>query len=188
MFLLKKDPPGISFSPNGPQLGNQGGVNFTSCLWKVIMKIEAKSHTNGFLINPTTILFHLSVQSGIRGVSISITLISKYGIMTNMIKVYNPAWQDWARAKNGKKCKKVKRTKIPPGELGSGLERAYSKWFFIIIKGYNIRKLIFTLVLVIWDPKAYNKLKKKHSGGGSLWEASVCPRVEKLEEYPSLFV
>ena len=55
------------------------------------MKIEAEEHTIGFLINPTTILFHLSVQSRIRGVSISITLILKYGIMRNMIKVYNPA-------------------------------------------------------------------------------------------------
>ena len=42
--------------------------------------------------------------------------------------------------------------------MGSELERAYSKWFFFIIKGYNIIKLICTLVLVIWDPKAYNKL------------------------------
>ena len=58
------------------------------------MKIESEIHNTGFLISPTTILFDLSVQSRIRGVNISITLISKYGIMKNMIKVYNHAQQD----------------------------------------------------------------------------------------------
>ena len=43
MFLLKRDPPGISFGPSGPQLGNQGGVNFTAFLWKVTMKMEGKN-------------------------------------------------------------------------------------------------------------------------------------------------
>ena len=91
MFLLKKDPPGISFGRSGTQSRNQGGVNFIAYLRKVTMKIDAKTHTTGFIINPTTFVFHLLVQLGICGVSISITLISKYGIMTNMIKAYNPA-------------------------------------------------------------------------------------------------
>ena len=72
--------------------------------------------------------------------------------------------------KNGKKCKKVKRMRISPGGMGSGLERAYSKWFFII-KGYNINKLIFTLVLVIQDPKAYNKLTTSLKGSTAVGEA-----------------
>ena len=74
-----------------------------------------------------------------------------------------------------------------------GLEEpTRSDYFINIIKGYNIRKLIFTLVLVIWDPKAYNKLTtsliRKHSSGGSLREAPVRPRVGKRAESPSLFV
>ena len=36
--------------------------------------------------------------------------------------------------------------------------------------------------------QAYNKPKRKHNRGGSLWEAPVRPRVEKREESPSLFV
>ena len=86
----------------------------------------------------------------------------------------------------------MKRTRIPPGGMGSGIERAYSKWLFFIIKYYNIIKLFFTFFLVICDPKAYNKLttslKRKHNSGGSLREAPVLPRVGKRAEYPSLFV
>ena len=65
----------------------------------------------------------------------------------------------------------MKQTQIPPGGMGSGLERVYSKWFFII-KGYNISKLICTLVLVIEDPKAYNKLTTSLKGSTTVEEAS----------------
>ena len=36
--------------------------------------------------------------------------------------------------------------------------------------------------------QAYNKLKKKHSGGGSLREAPIRPRVGKRAKSPSLFL
>ena len=39
-------------------------------------------------------------------------------------------------------------TRIPLGGMGNGLERAYSENFFII-NGYNIRKLIWFLLVLI---------------------------------------
>ena len=36
--------------------------------------------------------------------------------------------------------------------------------------------------------QACNKLKSKHDGGGSFWEALVHPRVGKWAESPSFFV
>ena len=39
------------------------------------------------------------------------------------------------------KRKKNTQTQIPPGGMGSGLERAYSKNIFFIIIDYDIRKL-----------------------------------------------
>ena len=56
----------------------------------------------------------------------------------------------------------------PPCGDGEWAWKSLLEVILFIIKGYNINKLICTLVLVIWDPKAYNKLKKKHIGGGSL--------------------
>ena len=58
---------------------------------KITMTVESEIHNTGFLISPTTHLFPLLGQSGSRGVSSMITLNSKYGIMTKVIKVYNPA-------------------------------------------------------------------------------------------------
>ena len=43
--------------------------------------------------------------------------------------------------KKEQKAKKQTRTEIPPGGMGSGLERPYSKNIFFIIIGYNINKL-----------------------------------------------
>ena len=54
-------------------------------------------------------------------------MLSKYTILHNKTKLE----QKW------EKCKKLKRTWIPPGRMGSGIERAYSKILFFIIKGYN---------------------------------------------------
>ena len=90
--MKKEYAPGISLGPSGPQSGNQGGVNFIACMWKITMKIESEIHNTGFLISPTTHLFPLSGQSGSRGVSSMITLNSKYGIMKNVIKVCYSAW------------------------------------------------------------------------------------------------
>ena len=58
---------------------------------KITMTVESKIHNTGFLISPTAHLFPLLGQSGSHGVSSMITLNSKYGIMKNVIKVYNPA-------------------------------------------------------------------------------------------------
>ena len=104
-------------------------------------------------------------------------MLSKYTILNNKTKL---------EKKMGNKIKKAKRTRIPPRGMGSGLERDYSKWFFII-KGYNISKIVFTLVLVIWDPKAYNKLtsslKKNTAVGeasGKLWFAQELENGQSL--------
>ena len=48
-------------------------------------------------------------------------------------------------------------TQIPPGGMGNGLERAYSKIIFITI-GYNIRNLILFLFILI-----YNEIKSLQS-------------------------
>ena len=55
-------------------------------------------------------------------------MLSNYTIMHDKTKL---------EQKKGKNAKKVKWTRIPLGGMGSGLERAYSKIFFFIIKGYN---------------------------------------------------
>ena len=47
----------------------------------------------------------------------------------------------------------------PPGGMGSGLERAYSKKIFFLYYWLQYQKTkLCTFFLVIWDPKAYNKL------------------------------
>ena len=54
-----------------------------------------------------------------------------------------------------------KRTWIPPGGMGNGLERAYSEKIFII-SGYNIRKIIWILLVLIQDEtKALQNAKIK---------------------------
>ena len=76
-------------------------------------------------------------------------MLSKYTILHDKTKL----------EQKGKKCKKVKRTWTPPGGMGSGLERAYSKLFFFFYYWLQYQKTkLCTLVLVIWDPKSYNKL------------------------------
>ena len=54
-------------------------------------KTNIKTQLTGYLVSPTTHLFPLSGQSGSRGVSSIININSKYGIMKNVIKLYNLA-------------------------------------------------------------------------------------------------
>ena len=58
-----------------------------------------------------------------------------------------------------KKWEKMQKSETDadlPWGMGSGLERAYSKWLFFI-KGYNIRKIIekFPWFLYQMNPMAY---------------------------------
>ena len=71
MFLLKRNPLGTSFDPNGSQSGNQGGVNFIKAE-ETVDENKTKIHNVVSLISPTTHLFPLSGQSGSRGVSIKL--------------------------------------------------------------------------------------------------------------------
>ena len=55
----------------------------------------------------------------------------------------------------------TKKARIPLGRMGNGLERAYSEKFFII-SGYNIRKLIWILLVLIQnETKALQNAKIK---------------------------
>ena len=77
-------------------------------------------------------LFPLLGQSGSRGVSIKVTLILQYGIYDkinqSMLLYIN---ETNLERKNKKMQKTEKRTRIPPGGMGNGLERSHSKLFFI---------------------------------------------------------
>ena len=126
MFLLKRKP---SFSPSGPQSGNQGGVYF-------IMVTETNDDSkwnikrwtiHNFLIKLPRTFLHLSAQKEARGVSIKVTLKKiemEYGIdfMSKYTTLQINATLDYKR---WTKSKKKTRTQIPPGGMGNGLERAY---------------------------------------------------------------
>ena len=94
------------------------------------MKMESEIHNTSFLISPTTHLFPLAGQSRSCGVSSMITFALK---IWHNEKCYESIKICMSRLnqniKKGK-CKKVKRTRIPPRGMGSGLERAYSKKIF----------------------------------------------------------
>ena len=98
-----------------------------------MMKRKTQIHNSGFLISPTMHLFPLSGQSGSRGVSIKITLKYQIWYMTLImnqiiipcileLRYFEKIWT---------KSKKLTPTQIPPGGMGNGLERAYSKNIFI---------------------------------------------------------
>ena len=74
---------------------NRGIKEGLILLWlmKQLMKKESKIHNAGFLISPTTHLFPLVGQSVSHGVSSMINLNWKFGIMQDIIKLYNPACQ-----------------------------------------------------------------------------------------------
>ena len=99
--------------------------------------MELEIHNTGFINSPTTHLFPLAGQLGSRGVS-SMINFEKNGIMQNIIKVYNPACQYYTRTKKREKCKKMKRTRIPPWGMVNRLERAYSKRFFFLLAAITI--------------------------------------------------
>ena len=152
MFLLKRKTLQESLSV-------QMDLNRESEEGLILDKRKILEKFTNCLISPITHLFPLSGQLGSRGVSSVITLNSKYGILKNVIKVYNPAWQDKIRTKKkGKNAKKLKRMRIPPGGWRVGSKEPTRRYYFLLLRVTIIRKLICTLVLVIWDPKAYNKL------------------------------
>ena len=72
--------------------------------------------------------------------------------------------------------KTEKKTQIPRGGMGNGLERAYSENFFII-SGYNIIKIIWFLLFLI--PNETNILQsakikdysQKRETPGGIWLA-----------------
>ena len=61
--------------------------------------------------------------------------------------------------KKGRKCKKIEMDADPPCGDGVWARKSLLEDItFLLLWVTIINKLIFTLVLVIWDPKAYNKL------------------------------
>ena len=92
MFLLKKKTlqESLSVQVDLNWEIKEGLISPLACE-KITMTVESEIHNIGFLISPTMHLFLLSGQLGSCGVSSMITLNSKYGIMKNVIKVYNPA-------------------------------------------------------------------------------------------------
>ena len=109
-----------------------------------MMKMKTEIHNSSFLISPTMHHFPLSGQSGSRGVSIKITLKYKIWNMKFDNSINYTTLQTRSMLflkKMNEKVKKRTRMQIPPGGMGNGLERAYSKIIFIK-NGYNIREII----------------------------------------------
>ena len=69
--------------------------------------------------------------------------------------------------------------------MGNGLERAYLEKFFII-SGYNIRKPIWILLVLIQnETKALQNAKiKDYSKKGDPWGDSDCPKPLRIENSP----
>ena len=76
-------------------------------------------------------------------------MLSKYTILHNKTKL---------EQKTGKKAKRAKWTRIPPGVWGVGSEEPTQNYYFIYYWLQYQKTELCTLFLVIWDPKAYNKL------------------------------
>ena len=128
------------------------------------MKKESKICNDAFLISPTTHLFPLAGQSGSRGVSSMITFEIKiwnnaklYQSIQSYMSVLNQSIK-----KGRMKKKKVKRTQIPLGGMGSGLERAYSKNIFFYYYWLQYQKTEISETswsLYGMKPRSYNSPK-----------------------------
>ena len=99
--------------------------------------MEIEIHNTSFLISPITHLFPLTGQLGSCGVSSMITFELK---MWNNVKYYQSiqSFMSILNWNKKRKCKKVKQTRIPLGEMVNRLERAYSKRFFFLLEAIKI--------------------------------------------------
>ena len=88
---------------------------------------------HNFLIRLPRTFLHLSVQKEDRGVSIKVTLKPiemEYGndFKSKYTTLQISTTLDW---KKMNEKQKMTQTQIPPGGMGNGLERAYSKLFIL---------------------------------------------------------
>ena len=143
--------------------------------------MKTKIHIDGSLISPTTHLFPLSGQSRSRGVSIKVTLKPiemEYGIYfkSNYTTLQINTTLYWK--KMNEKQKKLTRTQIPPGGMGNGLKRAYSKLFLLQVVTISSNWYDSSLFLYIMKPISYKVQKLKISvKKGDPWGDSEGPKV-----------
>ena len=117
-----------------------------------------------FLISPTTHIFPLSGQSGSRGVSSMITFEIKIWNNEKLYQSIQPFMSVLNQIiKKGRMQTKLKRTQIPPGGMGSGLERAYSKkiyyYYYYLLQHQEAEISETSWSFYKMKPRSYNSPK-----------------------------